>query len=86
MRAYSLLTIQTCHKRNAPAIGGMAAQIPVKNDEAKNKEAYEKVRNDKLREVKDGHDAHGWRIRRWFSLQKKSLMNTCRQKIKLIVS
>lgn len=56
MRAYSLLTIQTCHKRNAPAIGGMAAQIPVKNDEAKNKEAYEKVRNDKLREVKDGHD------------------------------
>lgn len=56
MRAYSLLTIQTCHKRNAPAIGGMAAQIPVKNDEAENKEAYEKVRNDKLREVKDGHD------------------------------
>ncbi|MCA0970479.1 malate synthase A [Halobacillus litoralis] len=56
MRAYSLLTIQTCHKRGAPAIGGMAAQIPVKHDEARNHEAFEKVQNDKLREVKDGHD------------------------------
>ncbi|WP_079478545.1 malate synthase A [Halobacillus salinus] len=56
MRAYSLLTIQTCHKRGAPAIGGMAAQIPVKNDEARNNEAFDKVQNDKLREVKDGHD------------------------------
>ena len=56
MRAYSLLTIQTCHKRNAPAIGGMAAQIPVKYDETKNRAAYENVRKDKLREVTDGHD------------------------------
>ncbi|MBH0231508.1 malate synthase A [Halobacillus yeomjeoni] len=56
MRAYSLLTIQTCHRRGAPAIGGMAAQIPVKNDERRNTEAFEKVTSDKLREVTDGHD------------------------------
>ena len=56
MRAYSLLAIKTCHRRNAPAIGGMAAQIPVKNDPAKNDEAFAKVRADKEREARDGHD------------------------------
>lgn len=56
MRAYSLLTIQTCHKRKAPAIGGMAAQIPVKNNPKANEEAFQKVRADKEREAKDGHD------------------------------
>ncbi|RPF50335.1 malate synthase A [Aquisalibacillus elongatus] len=56
MRAYSLLAIQTCHKRQAPAIGGMAAQIPVKDDPVANEEAFEKVRKDKQREVNDGHD------------------------------
>lgn len=56
MRAYSLLCIQTCHRRNAPAIGGMAAQIPVKDDERANQEAFLKVRSDKEREAKDGHD------------------------------
>jgi malate synthase len=56
MRAYSLLAIETCHKRNAPAIGGMAAQIPVKNDDAANKIAFDKVKADKEREVRDGHD------------------------------
>ncbi len=56
MRAYSLLAIKTCHKRGAPAIGGMAAQIPVKNDEKANKAAFSKVRADKEREVNDGHD------------------------------
>lgn len=56
MRAYSLLTIQTCHRRGAPAIGGMAAQIPVKNDEQRNKDAFLKVQSDKQREVTDGHD------------------------------
>jgi malate synthase len=56
MRAYSLLAIETCHKRNAPAIGGMAAQIPVKNDATANKLAFDKVRADKEREVRDGHD------------------------------
>ncbi|MDQ0178191.1 malate synthase A [Bacillus chungangensis] len=56
MRAYSLLTIQTCHKRQAHAIGGMAAQIPVKNNREKNEEAFAKVRADKEREAQDGHD------------------------------
>ncbi len=56
MRAYTQLVIQTCHKRGAFAIGGMAAQIPVKNDEEANAAAFAKVREDKLREVKDGHD------------------------------
>ncbi|WP_018664433.1 malate synthase A [Heyndrickxia acidiproducens] len=56
MRAYSLLTIQTCHRRNAPAIGGMAAQIPVKGNPQKNEEAFQKVRADKEREARDGHD------------------------------
>jgi malate synthase len=56
MRAYSLLTIQTCHRRKAPAIGGMAAQIPVKNDPKANEEAFAKVRADKEREARDGHD------------------------------
>jgi malate synthase len=56
MRKYTLLTIQTCHKRNAFAIGGMAAQIPVKNNPAANEEAFAKVRADKEREANDGHD------------------------------
>ncbi|RKQ35507.1 malate synthase A [Oceanobacillus halophilus] len=56
MRSYSLLAIQTCHKRNAPAIGGMAAQIPVKNDDKANEVAFKKVQADKEREVRDGHD------------------------------
>ncbi|GGA77053.1 malate synthase A [Ornithinibacillus halotolerans] len=56
MRAYSRLAIETCHKRNAPAIGGMAAQIPVKNDVSANESAFNKVRADKEREARDGHD------------------------------
>lgn len=56
MRSYSLLAIQTCHRRNAHAIGGMAAQIPVKNNEELNRQAFEKVKKDKEREVRDGHD------------------------------
>lgn len=56
MRAYSLLTIKTCHKRGAHAIGGMAAHIPVKDDPEKNEIAFQKVREDKLREARDGHD------------------------------
>jgi malate synthase len=51
-----LLAIQTCHRRNAPCIGGMAAQIPIKHDERANAEAMKKVRLDKEREAKDGHD------------------------------
>ena len=56
MRSYSLLAIKTCHKRNAHAIGGMAAQIPIRNDEEANREALDKVRADKEREAGDGHD------------------------------
>ncbi|CRK82389.1 malate synthase A [Neobacillus massiliamazoniensis] len=56
MRSYSLLTIQTCHRRKAPAIGGMAAQIPIKNNPQANEEAFAKVRADKEREARDGHD------------------------------
>ncbi len=56
MRAYALLLVKTCHRRNAPAMGGMAAQIPIKNDPEANAQALEKVRQDKLREVTDGCD------------------------------
>ncbi len=56
MRAYALLLIQTCHKRNAFAMGGMAAQIPIKNDPAANEAALAKVRADKEREATDGCD------------------------------
>jgi malate synthase len=56
MRAYALLLVKTCHRRGAPAMGGMAAQIPIKNDPAANEAAIEKVRLDKLREVTDGCD------------------------------
>jgi malate synthase len=56
MRAYALLLVKTCHHRGAPAMGGMAAQIPIKNDAAANQAALDKVREDKLREVTDGCD------------------------------
>lgn len=56
MRSYSLLTIQTCHRRGIHAMGGMAAQIPIKSDPEANERALAKVRADKEREAKDGHD------------------------------
>ncbi|MEO8716839.1 MAG: malate synthase A [Burkholderiales bacterium] len=56
LRAYALLLVKTCHRRGAPAMGGMAAQIPIKNDPAANDSALQKVREDKLREVTDGCD------------------------------
>ncbi len=56
MRAYALLLVKTCHRRNAPAMGGMAAQIPIKNDPAANAAAMAKVRADKEREATDGCD------------------------------
>jgi malate synthase len=56
MRAYTQLVIKTCHRRGVHAMGGMAAQIPIKNDPAANDAALAKVRADKLREVGDGHD------------------------------
>ena len=56
MRAYSRLLIKTCHRRGAHAMGGMAAQIPIKGDDDANERAFEKVRADKEREAGDGHD------------------------------
>jgi malate synthase len=59
MRAYALLLLKTCHKRNAPAIGGMSALIPIKNDPEANDKAMAGVRADKARDATDGYDG-GW--------------------------
>ncbi|WFC98840.1 malate synthase [Malassezia yamatoensis] len=56
MQAYVNLLIQTCHKRGVAAMGGMAAQMPIKDDPQASKAAFDKVRADKLREVRAGHD------------------------------
>ena len=56
MQAYTQLLIKTCHRRGVHAMGGMAAHIPVKDNESLNQQNMEKVRKDKLREVKAGHD------------------------------
>jgi len=56
LASYVNLLVQTCHRRGAHAIGGMAAQIPIKNDPAANEAALKRVRQDKLREVWAGHD------------------------------
>jgi malate synthase len=59
MRAYALLLLKTCHRRGAPAIGGMSALIPIKNDPVKNETALAGVRSDKQRDATDGYDG-GW--------------------------
>jgi len=59
MRAYALLLLKTCHKRGAPAIGGMSALIPIKNDPEKNAIAMQGIVNDKKRDATDGYDG-GW--------------------------
>ena len=59
MRAYALQLLKTCHRRNAPAIGGMSALIPVKSDAAANEKAMAGVRADKARDATDGYDG-GW--------------------------
>jgi malate synthase len=56
LKSYVELLIRTCHRRGIHAMGGMAAQIPIKNDPVANEKALEKVRQDKLREVHAGHD------------------------------
>ena len=56
LRSYTRLLIKTCHRRGAHAMGGMAAQIPIKENPEANRLALEKVRADKLREVREGHD------------------------------
>lgn len=59
MRSYALLLLKTCHKRGAPAIGGMSALIPIKNDPEKNAIAMEGIISDKRRDATDGYDG-GW--------------------------
>jgi malate synthase len=56
LKSYVDLLIQTCHRRGIHAMGGMAAQIPIKNDPEANQRALDRVRQDKLREVRAGHD------------------------------
>ncbi len=56
LSAYASRLVEVCHKRRAHAMGGMAAQIPVKGDAAANEAAFAKVRGDKQREAKLGHD------------------------------
>jgi malate synthase len=56
LEAYSHLVVRTCHRRGIHAMGGMAAQIPIKSDPAANERAMEKVAEDKRREVSAGHD------------------------------
>jgi malate synthase len=56
LNSYVQLLIKTCHRRGIHAMGGMAAQVPIKNDPEANDKAIEKVRQDKLREVRAGHD------------------------------
>jgi len=56
LRAYTQLLVRVCHRRGVHAMGGMAAQIPIKNDPEAGRDALERVRADKLREVRDGHD------------------------------
>jgi malate synthase len=59
MRAYALELLKTCHRRHAPAIGGMSALIPIKSDAAANEKAMAGVRSDKARDATDGYDG-GW--------------------------
>ncbi len=59
MRSYALALVQACHKRGAPAIGGMSALIPIKNDPAANDKALAGIRHDKTRDANDGYDG-GW--------------------------
>jgi malate synthase len=56
MRAYSLYVIKTCHRRNVHAMSGMAAQVQIKDNPELNEQAFNKVRADKEREVRDSHD------------------------------
>ena len=72
MRSYSLLAIQTCHRRGAHAIGGMAAQIPIRDDRQANEQALGKVRTDKEREGADGPTAPGSRTRAWCRSPRRS--------------
>ena len=76
LKAYVDLLIQTCHRRGAHAMGGMAAQIPIKNDPAANDAALARVRADKLREVPPATTAPGWHTRVSCRWPKKSSTST----------
>ena len=59
MRSYALALVKACHKRGAPAMGGMSALIPIKNDPEANEKALAGIRRDKTRDANDGYDG-GW--------------------------
>ena len=81
LRAYSQLLIQTCHRRGVHAMGGMAAQIPIKNDPAANEAALAKVRADKLREVTGRPRRHlGRASRAWCRSRRRCSTSTCRRR------
>ena len=83
MSAYSKRVIQVCHKRGVHAMGGMAAQIPVKNNEEENRNWHmQKFIADKEREVKNGHDGTWVAHPGLVPVAKKFLMNLCRHQIK----
>ncbi len=79
MRAYSLLTIKTCHQRGAHAMGGMAAQIPRNDDPEWTEFANDKVREDKEREARDGHDGTWVAHPGMVGLAMKPSTSTCRR-------
>ena len=81
MRAYALLLVKTCHRRNAPAMGGMAAQIPIKNDPAANEAALEKVRaRTSCAKSPTAATAPGSRTRRWCRSRRRCSTSTCRRR------
>ncbi len=76
LRSYVKLLIHTCHKRGIHAMGGMAAQIPIRDNPQANQEAMERVRQDKLREVRAGHDGTWVAHPGWSRLQEPCSTNT----------
>jgi len=82
LSSYVELLIQTCHRRGIHAMGGMAAQIPIRNDAAANEQAIEKVRRDKLREVKAGHDGTWVAHPGLVPVAKEFSTSTCRKRIR----
>ncbi len=83
LRSYSRLLIKTCHRRGTHAMGGMAAQIPIKNDPVANEQALEKVRADKLREVPAPRSRRHLALRTqgWCRLRWKCSTPRCRGQI-----
>ena len=86
MHSYSLLCIQTCHRRNTFAMGGMAALIPVKNDPAENEQAFAKVRAERNAKRTMDTTALGWRIPAWCSSRSTHLTPSCRSRTRSIVN